>query len=172
MIPIPTTWLVAGVVAVTAVVGVQTLRLSRAQTALAQEQAGRAADREAAASAARAAADRYRDEERRRADALMETVHAAAAETDRARADAAAAAAAGSRLRQRVATLAAACGRGAAADPGAAASSAPAADAGVVLAELLERLESRGRELAELADRRGIAGAACERFADSLTPEP
>jgi hypothetical protein len=45
---------------------------------------------------------------------------------------------------------------------------APAKDAATVLADLLGDVESAGRAMAAEADRRGIAGAACERSYDAV----
>jgi hypothetical protein len=44
----------------------------------------------------------------------------------------------------------------------------PTKDAITVLADLLSEVESAGRAMAAEADRRGIAGSACERSYDSL----
>ena len=46
----------------------------------------------------------------------------------------------------------------------------PARDAALLLADVLSRMEQAGRELAAEADRRGIAGRACEQFVDALHP--
>lgn len=81
-------------------------------------------------------------------------------------ADAAAAANAADSLRD--AAIAAAdreCGKR---HPPVAGSSAPAAEQPPVLADMLAELEARGRAMAEEADRRGIAGTACEQAYDAL----
>jgi hypothetical protein len=44
----------------------------------------------------------------------------------------------------------------------------PAKDAATVLADLLSEVESAGRAMAAEADRRGIAGSACERSYDAV----
>lgn len=55
-------------------------------------------------------------------------------------------------------------------DPAASGGGPAAADPDVVLAQLLERAADRAAGLAQLADERGIAGSACERSFDALTP--
>lgn len=82
-------------------------------------------------------------------------------------ADVAASIAGADRLRDAATRAAGHCAR--AAYPAATGSSAPASDAGLLLADVLGRMDARGRELAELADRRGIAGALCEAERDALT---
>lgn len=52
------------------------------------------------------------------------------------------------------------------ADPGSCAATAATAR---VLADLLGRVEARGRRMAEIADERGDAGAACERSFEALS---
>lgn len=73
-----------------------------------------------------------------------------------ARADAVGAAAAGVGLRFRAQAVAAAC------DSGPASPGDPAPGPGALLADLQQRLEEAGRELAAIADDRGIAGQACQ----------
>lgn len=156
----------------------QYVRVLRVQAELAREQGarrvaqvGRERERERAqgAEAAASATQRARDEEQRRAGALRETIDRAHQDLAAARADANAARAAGERLRQRAAAVAAACRRSAAGDPAPADGGPPAADAGLVLADVLGRMEARGRELAELAGQRG---AACERLYDAVSAGP
>ena len=102
----------------------------------------------------------------RRLSAQQEVADHAQASTRRAQADATAAAGAAGRLRAYAASLAIGAG---ACNP-APASIGPAASApGVVLADLLGRLEAGGRSLAEEADRRGIAGAECVGRYEALT---
>ncbi len=128
-----------------------------------------AADLVRAAAAARAQ-EAARIEEQRRAAAHQEVVDAYQAQLQRARADAVVAAAAAGRLQQRVAALlAAARDRAAAGDPAPSAGSPAADDAAGVLADVLGRCVERVRRLAEVADERGAAGAACEQAYDSLT---
>jgi septal ring factor EnvC (AmiA/AmiB activator) len=152
-----------------AVIAVQHEQILSVRSTLASERADRAQEKQRAAEAARAAEARYRAEEQRRAAAQQEAIDAAEKQAERARADAAVADAAAGRLRDRVASLVAAARR-AATNPEAAASSPPATDAAGMLGFVLDRCISRVRLLAELADRRGIAGAACVRAYDALTP--
>ena len=55
-------------------------------------------------------------------------------------------------------------------NPGPAASSPATADAVLVLARLLERVDARAADLAQLADQRGAAGQACVSAYAALTP--
>jgi len=80
-----------------------------------------------------------------------------------------AAAGAADRLRLAAQRAASACRSAVPAHSADAASGPAAADPGVVLADVLRRLESRGRDLAGLAGQRGAAGAFCERERDALT---
>ena len=119
-----------------------------------------------AASAAAAA----RAEEQRRVAAQKEIEDAHQAELQRLRADAAIADAAAGRLRQRVLDLIAAARRDSAgSDPAAGPGGPAAADAGLVLADVLGQCVARVRQLAELADQRGAAGISCQRQYDALT---
>jgi hypothetical protein len=139
--------------------GWQHRRADLAVAELARERAEAAILREQAVSAALA-------ETQRRIAAQQEIADAAERKARRARDDAAAAGAAADRLRQYAAELAAsaaACNSAPAAFGEAA--SAPA----VVLADMLGRLEARGRDLAAEADRRGIAGSECAGRYDALT---
>jgi hypothetical protein len=106
-----------------------------------------------------------RDETTRQREAAMrkEIDHATLA-IDRARADADRADRAAASLRDAARAAAGRCG--AAGDTAAAPGSAPAG-AGV-LAEVLAELDDRAGALAAEADRRGIAGTACERAYDAL----
>ena len=61
------------------------------------------------------------------------------------------------RIRRRAASCAAAAG-----------GSAPGRDSTELLADLLAEVESAGRAMAAEADRRGVAGAACERAYDGV----
>ena len=115
----------------------------------------------AAADAAAAQAGRLLARERAAAMARIDA--AATAQARRVAADRAGAAAAGDGLRQRAAAVAARC------DTGAASAGTAAGNPGAVLADVLGRLESAGRELAAVADERGVAGSACERAFDALS---
>jgi Protein of unknown function (DUF2514) len=101
----------------------------------------------------------------RRLSAQQRAADDAEIQTRRARADADAADAAAGRLRAHAARLAASAGACDTSAPG----HGPAASApGLVLADMLGRLERRGRELAAEADRRGIAGRECAARYDAL----
>jgi hypothetical protein len=100
----------------------------------------------------------------RRINAQVEVIHEAQTAKAKAQASAASAAAASVRLRQRADSIAASC------SPGPAAAGPAASSPGYLLADMLGRLDSAGRELAAIADERGIAGQACERAYKSLTP--
>lgn len=117
--------------------------------------------------AGRKAVEDARTEEQRRYTALQEIAHETQAQLDQARTDAAGAADAGERLRKRVAQLTAGC-RAATGHPGTSGSS-PAADTTAdLLADVFSEVERTGREMAAEADRRRIAGGACEKAYDAL----
>jgi hypothetical protein len=120
-----------------------------------------------AAQAAASAAAEHRATEQRREAAARKGIDDATLAVDRARADADRAGRAAAGLRDAARAAAARCG-GAARHPTPAASGAPAASAGDLLADVLGLVEQAGRDMAAEADRRGIAGAACERLYDSL----
>lgn len=105
----------------------------------------------------------------RRLNAQQEAAHVAANRARRAQADAAAADVAAGELRGYAARLAA---RADACDSAASAVGEAGPGAGAVLADMLERVERRGRQLAAEADRRGGAGAECEQRYDALTNQP
>lgn len=129
-----------------------------------------AADREAAATAARAAEAAYRTTEARRAQALQEITDAAHLDATTARADADRVRAALERLRRHLAT-APADGGGAAAYPTLAAGSPPAVTTPDLPADLLGRLGGAAGELAAYADAARTAGTACERAYQSVSDE-
>lgn len=136
-----------------------------------ERDAARAELAQARLDAARAqvkAVDDARIEEQRRTAAQTEIANAATKDLEGARADAAAANDASGRLRQRVAELLAA-GR-ATGNPAAAGSGSAAGEPLGVLADVLGRADQRAGILAGYADAARIAGQACERAYDSLTP--
>ena len=144
-----------------AVAGVQTYRLSEERLAHAETSRTHAETIGMLERRAREAESAARETERRWTAAMESVVNEHQTQIDQARADADAAASAGERLRQRVAELTAGCRR--AAGGSAVAGSGQAADATArVLADVFSEVERVGREMAEEADRRGIAGAACE----------
>lgn len=101
-------------------------------------------------------------ETERRLAAQQEIAHEATQAASQARADADAAAGAAGRLQQRIAALQAA----SRAEHPAAAGSSPADRLGDALATCADRY----RDVAAAADRAVVAGKACERAYDSLTP--
>lgn len=111
------------------------------------------------------AVEQARAEERRRVLVVQEVADAAQTQLDQAQADAGRARDAAERLRQRVAQLVAAARNPTAPRPGQAAD-----DPIGVLADVLGRADQRAGVLAEYADRARIAGHACERAYDALTP--
>jgi hypothetical protein len=119
-----------------------------------------------AARAAAAAAAAHRATEQRREAAARKEIDDATDAIDRARADADRAGRAAAGLRDAARAAAGRCST--TRHPAAAASSPPAASAGDLLADVLGLVEQAGRDMAAEADRRGIAGAACERLYDSL----
>jgi hypothetical protein len=113
-----------------------------------------------------------RDIERKRADAAQRGIEHATHELAQARAHAAAADRAADGLRQRANALVAAAGHPGS-HPGAAGNGAGVGhhDPLVVLAGVLDRVESNARSVTEYADHLRIAGSACERQYDALTPD-
>lgn len=148
-------------------VGVQTLRVSKGETALATEQRDRRDERLRLAERALAANDQVRAEIQRRADEQQEVIRNAEKQQAQARADALAADAAGRRLRERATQLAAACGP-AGPHPAPAGAGEATAGAGLVLKELLGRSDDTSGELARAFDAARGAGLACERAYDAL----
>lgn len=166
--------LIVGGVVVLAVVGaIGTLWVQKSglQRELAAERQGRAEAVAQAASAAAGELTRQLEEQRRRDDATRKALDDERLKNAALAADAASAADAVGRLRNAAARAAARSCPAAAHSPDASGST-PAADAGVVLADVLGRLAARGAELADLAGRRGLAGETCERERDALTTPP
>jgi len=129
-----------------------------------------AAEKVRAETAAKAEAA-ARAEEQRRAAAQQEIARANEAALSQARADAAGAADAALQLRQHVAWLLTRSAGGAASgDPAAPVDRAPTGDAAGMLADVLGQCTARVQRLAEIADASRVAGSACERAYDSLTP--
>lgn len=154
--------------ALLAVVLVQELRVQLAQQQAASAGAELADYRLQVAERDRRAEAAARQEERRRQTEVERITGEANDQAEQARADAADADQRADSLQQQVARLLAS--RGATCSAIAAQGGPPARDAAVLLADVLGRVEQAGRELAAEADRRGIAGRACERYADSLRP--
>jgi hypothetical protein len=150
---------------------VQHNKISKLEVALAQEKQGRSADRAAAAEAAASAAIASQEETSRRVAEQAEIADEAKKLTDQALADAARADAAGVSLRGAARAAATRCGASAG-YPAAAGSSASASAPGMVLADVLGRLDSVAGELAKSLDAARIAGQLCERTYDALKAPP
>lgn len=116
------------------------------------------------------AVDRARGEEQRRTAAQTEIANVAKKDADGARADAAAAGDAAERLRKRVDQLLAAARS--AKDTGAPVSGPgqPGGDPLDVLVDMLSRIDGAAGIFAAYADQLKVAGLACERSYDALTP--
>jgi len=122
-------------------------------------------NRETKYAEARAAAERQaRSEETRRAAAVEGIRRDAKQQIDQAQADASAADATADSLRQQLAERT----RRASADTCSDAGSQTARSTLILYSELLDRADARAGELAAEADRRRIAGLACEAQYDSL----
>ena len=114
---------------------------------------------------ARAAAERQaRSEEARRAAAVEGIRRDAKNQIEQAQADATAAAATADSLRQQLAERTRRVTQGVGACPG----GSPTTATLILYSELLDRADARAGELAAEADRRRVAGLACERQYDSL----
>ncbi|WP_061958211.1 DUF2514 family protein [Cupriavidus pauculus] len=116
------------------------------------------------------AVDAVRLEEQRRTAAQTEIANVAKQDADTARADARAAGDAADRLRKRVEQLLAAAGS--ATDTGLAGPSKgqPGGDPLDVLVDVLGRSDRATGIVADYADRLKVAGLACERIYDALSP--
>ncbi|WP_340521206.1 DUF2514 family protein [Cupriavidus necator] len=114
------------------------------------------------------AVDRARLEEQRRTAAQTEIAHDTLQQAEAARADARAADAVARELRARATALTNAGRRPA--DTAIVGGGAPAPVAADLLADVLGRTDARAGELAEALDASRVAGLACERSYDALTP--
>nr|WP_286948244.1 DUF2514 family protein [Pseudomonas sp. UBA6718] len=152
LVPAWAWWLLALVL----VAGGQQVRVYSAQTDLANYRA-EVSERD------RRAAMAVLAENQRRQKAADESRREALEQIEQAQADAAAAGATADGLRGEADRLK----RKLASCAGTVAGSAPGRDAGSVLADLLAEVEREGRAMAAEAQRRGIAGAACERQYDA-----
>ena len=142
-----------------------------ARAALAVEREGRAQDRAITAAAAASAATASLTETGRRIAAQGEIANESERLSTRARADADGARVADVGLRSAASAAAARCGASAP-NSAVAAVGASASAPGLVLADVLSRIDDRAGELAELADRAIIAGKQCERSYDALNDLP
>lgn len=148
--------------------GVQTIRLSHAQAAVALERQARADDRAKAEAAARIASENYRAEEQRRAAARQKEIDDAQALAAQLDADRAAALSAGDRLRRALAAeRASSCP--AAGNPAPAPAGSPAPAPRDLSALVQRRLDEAQDRIAGFADQAAAAGQTCERIHDSLT---
>lgn len=163
----------AALAAVATWYGPAMVQKSRLETRIATIQGDRQAELQAASDAAYQASENYRLAEQAWAQKLNEVT--ADAETQRqaaalAAARAAAADATAGRLRGQLDTFIAAVRRRAAEDPAIAGVGTTTGTALDMLAELFRRADARAGELARYADDARIAGAACERSYDALSP--
>lgn len=157
-------WLLALVV----VAGWQQIRVSSAQSVAAWAQRELADYRAEVAERDRRAAMAVLAENQRRQKAADESRREALEQIEQAQADAAAADATAGGLRAELARIR----RIVASYTGAGAGSQAGRSTTDLLTELLEEVESAGRAMAAEADRRGVAGAACERQYDALLNAP
>ena len=159
--------ILAGVIIGTTVLaGVQTWRLHRAQLEIAELRLQIQTERQQATEAALKAQAQYRTIENAWVRKHQEIASDTQNQTRRNAIAANNARSASDSLRIRAAETASRCD--APSNSPVAAASASAPSAGVLLADVLGRLETAGRELASLADSRGTAGVACERAYDAL----
>lgn len=156
----------AGLLLVALVGGVQQIRVAVLQVDLAAEQAAHSEYRARVMRETAEAATAAREEERRRQTEIEGIRDAARGELERASADARDADQRADGLQREVARLRA--GRAATCNTIAAQRGEAAGSTFGVLADLLLEVERAGRAMAAEADRRGIAGAACERAYDAL----
>lgn len=175
----PVDWLLVALIAgLIGFAGYEGVRIHHQRDLLAAAQAGQAKAEQAlaelkaeyAAAAAKAEAD-ARTEESRRTEAARKVIsdaHAQVAEAEHAARDAADAT---ERLRQRAAAIAASV-RQAGGDPAAGGRGPSQQDSAALdmLASVLGRVGDDGGTVAAYADKLRIAGSACERQYDALTP--
>ena len=163
LVPAWAWWLLAIVL----VAGGQQVRVYSAQNLAAKAQTDLADYRAEVAERDRRAALAVLAENQRRQKAADESRRQALEQIEQAQSDAAAADATAGGLRAEADRLK----RKLASCAGTAPGSTAGRDAGSVLADLLAEVEREGRAMAAEAQRRGIAGAACERQYDAL-PAP
>jgi hypothetical protein len=151
--------------------GAQTIRLSSEQDDHATTKAEHAAQLQVLAENAREAEKKAREEEQRRTAEVQKAADEAEQARLAAQADAAAARDVGQRLRAQLAALTAN-HRGATGNPNAPRPGPGDKDSGALdlLAEMLARHTAELVEVGEYADRLRVAGQACERAYDALTP--
>ncbi|MEJ7685606.1 MAG: DUF2514 family protein [Variovorax sp.] len=164
-------WKWLAMVGLLALLGVQQVRVDRAQTQTAEARTELADFKTVQAQVAQIAEQEARAEESRRESAKREEIDRARKETEVAEAAARSADAAAASLRSQLTRYVAA-SRGTPANPQPATGSPTAEDPIGVLAIVLERIDDRAGILARTADAARIAGQACERYADRLQPDP
>jgi hypothetical protein len=161
-------WVIGGAAALAvSAIGVQTWRLHETEGDLAQERAVWAAKEADLSQRALEAEQRERAKEQAWAKRSEEITNVTTEKLAAAESAASAAVASAAGLRERAQALAAA-GRRSCRNPAAAGGGASAPDALGMFADVLGKLDARASLLAELADKRGIRGEACERFVESL----
>lgn len=165
-------WFAIGAAALLALstIFVQRAEIGHFKVTLAAERADRAREQARAATASLAASEKYRAREEQWTASQQEIANEGQRFAARARRDNVVADASSARLSGRFDAVAAVC-RPAAADPAAAAGSAPAQDPGALLADVQRRIDAAAGQLASIAEERGIAGTACERSYDALTAD-
>lgn len=171
MIAVSPRLLLYGAIAAVAVsvVVAQVVRVSQLKGELADTKALMAQQRLAAVNAAIDVMKVQLIERDRRERITQEALNDERAKNAALVADHAAAIGAGQQLRAAATRAASRCAG--VANPAHAGGGPAAPDAGLVFADVLGRMESRGRELAELAGLRGLAGETCERERDALTSQ-
>ncbi|MFM9424323.1 hypothetical protein RCH10_000751 [Variovorax sp. GrIS 2.14] len=152
-----------------ALLGVRAVQISGARAVVAEARLDLANYKTTAAESARIAEHGERAEEARRVGEQRKALNDAAKETDVKTTELATAVADRQRLLGRIAAYSAAARR-ASEDRTPLPSGASASGAIGVLADVLGRCDLRAQRLAEIADARGIAGRACERSYDALSP--
>jgi selenocysteine-specific translation elongation factor len=153
--------LIAAVVALLLLFGVQTVRLAKEQAAHQKTIADHAVDIGDQARLFSKSIEAVRAKEVARVIALEGVINANTEKLAATQADAAAARVAADRLRDKIARITAAASERSA-NPGASPASSAADDTTLVLADLLRRADERAGELAEFADRAHQAGQVCE----------
>lgn len=167
--PPPLTWIaIIAATASFAVAGIQTVRLADEQSDHAKTKAEHAQQVATAAKATTDAVEVKREIERIQRSATTKEIDRAHNLASAARTDASHADAVGRRMLDQLATLAASTSK-AGPDTDAAAGSSSTSGPGLVLTDLLGRLEPRGRELAAFLDQARISGLACERIYDAMS---
>lgn len=166
----PRLWLYVGTAGIVAgAFVVQGVRISSLKRQLAESELSASQQREAAVSAAVEYMRQQLEAANRLAQVRQGILNDELTKRQALEADVASARAAGASLRDAAKSAARRCQ--ASSRPADAASGTPTTDTGMVFADVLGRLEARVVDLAELADRRGLAGSVCELERDSLSSD-